>query len=83
MPVPRSANPIATIASTGIVKRSLDLAAVTEMDETDRTGDFAPWEKIVSSRDATPVASGSYAPAQLLPFTLDTGMLHSPLTSSR
>lgn len=47
------------------------------MEETDRTGDFAPWWKIVSSRDATPRASGSYAPAQRLPFTLDTVMLHS------
>lgn len=47
------------------------------MEETDRTGDFAPWWKIVSSRDATPRASGSYAPAQRLPLTLDTAMLHS------
>lgn len=47
--LPGVQNSIATIASTGIVKTaSLDLAAVTKMDEADDTGGFAPWWRIVS-----------------------------------
>lgn len=62
----------------GIVRTvSLDLAAVTNMDEADDTGGFAPWWRIVSSHLAATLPPSAFLPfPQVLKYFTTSPVTH-------